>query len=60
MKKALIKMLARMAKDGDAETVAEFIEAMAGEAAETPEAPAAPAEAPAETPAEEAVQVEVP
>ena len=60
MKKALIKMLARMAKDGDAETVAEFIEAMAGEAAEAQEAPAAAAGAPAETPPEEAVQVEVP
>ena len=46
MKKSITRALARLAKDGDAETVAEFIEEMIGE---TPEAPA-----------EEAVTVEVP
>ena len=34
MKKGLGKILARMAKDGDVETVAEFIEEMIGESAE--------------------------
>ena len=57
MKKSLTKLLARMARDGDAETVAEFIEAL------TEESPAlaglaAPEEAAA--PAEEAITVEVP
>ena len=46
MKKSITRALARLAKDGDAETVAKFIEEMIGE---TPEAPA-----------EEAVTVEVP
>ena len=36
MKKSLTKLLARMAKDGDVETVAEFIEEMIGDPAETP------------------------
>ncbi len=36
MKKSLSKILARMAKDGDVETVAEFIEEMIEETAETP------------------------
>ena len=54
MKKSLTKLLARMAKDGDVETVAEFIEEMIGEEAETPaEEVAEVVEAVAET-AEEA------
>ena len=54
MKKSLSKVLARMAKDGDVETVAEFIEEMIGgetpgeAAAEVAEAAAETAEAPAE------------
>ncbi len=36
MKKSLTKLLARMAKDGDAETVAEFIEEMIAEKEEAP------------------------
>ena len=53
MKKSLTKLLARMAKDGDVETVAEFIEEMMGEpeataevtavVVENPETEAAPA-----------------
>ena len=48
MKKSLTKLLARMARDGDAETVAEFIEALTeGEAPAlaglAPEETAAPA-----------------
>ena len=63
MKKSLTKLLARMAKDGDVEAVAEFIEEMIGEedpAVETVVvAPAAPVpETP--LPAEEPVTVEVP
>ena len=46
MKKPLSKILARMAKDGDVESVAEFIEELIGEQPETP------AEAVAETAAE--------
>lgn len=62
MKKSLSKILARMAKDGDVETVAEIIEEMIGE--ETPveevaEAVAETAEAVAET-AGDPVTVEVP
>ena len=53
MKKSLSKVLARMAKDGDIETVAEFIEEMVGPAeAEQPE------ELPAETQEVEAPVVE--
>ena len=54
LKKSLTKLLARMARDGDVETVAEFIEEMIGEetpgeaAAEVAEAVAETAEAPAE------------
>lgn len=55
MKKSLTRMLARMAKDGDVETVAEFIEEMLGEenpapeTAETPETVAVAVAVPAET-----------
>ena len=61
MKKSLTKLLARMAKDGDVETVAEFIEEMIGE--ETPvEAVAEAAEEAVEAVAEpeEPVVVEAP
>ena len=66
MKKSLTKLLARMAKDGDIETVAEFIEEMLEEApaspegsegapavavAAVPETPEAPEAAPAPAPA---------
>ena len=68
MKKPLSKILARMAKDGDVESVAEFIEELIGEQPETPaeavaEAAAEAVEAVAETAApaaEETVTVEVP
>ena len=53
MKRSLSKVLARMAKDGDIETVAGFIEEMidpAGAAAELPEAPEEAPEQPAEEP----------
>ena len=62
MKKSLTKLLARMARDGDVETVAEFIEEMIGEESETPaEAVAeAAAEAVAEAAAAEPVIVEAP
>ena len=53
MKKSLTKLLARMARDGDVETVAEFIEEMMGEPAGIP----TDAE---ESPEEEPVTVEVP
>ena len=54
MKKSLTKLLARMAKDGDVETVAEFIGEMIGETdVPTEESAAEPA-------AEEPVTVEVP
>ena len=36
MKKSLTKLLARMARDGDVDTVAEFIDEMIGEEPETP------------------------
>ncbi len=45
MKKSLTRLLARMARDGDVETVAEFIGEMIGEEAETPAAEAAEAAA---------------
>ena len=68
MKKPLSKILARMAKDGDVESVAEFIEELIGEEPETPaeavaEAAAEIVEEVAETAApaaEETVTVEVP
>ena len=61
MKKSLSKILARMARDGDAEEVAEFIEEMIGEPAETAvEEVAEAVEAVAETAAEEPVIVEAP
>ena len=68
MKKPLSKILARMAKDGDVESVAEFIEELIGEQPETPAEAAAEAAAEAveevvETAApaaEETVTVEVP
>ena len=62
MKKSLTKLLARMAKDGDAETVAEFIEEMIEEKENTPgEVLEAPSEPNAEDPAPETpVTVEVP
>ncbi len=55
MKKSLTRMLARMAKDGDVETVAEFIEEMLGEenpaqpTAENPDTVAIAVAVPAET-----------
>ena len=61
MKKSLSRILARMAKDGDVETVAEFIEEMIGEEAETPaEEVAEVVEAVAETAEEAPVIVEAP
>lgn len=45
MKKSLTRLLARMARDGDVETVAEFIGEMIGEETETPAAGAAEAAA---------------
>ena len=68
MKKPLSKILARMAKDGDVESVAEFIEELIGEEPETPaeavaEAAAEVVKEVAETAApapEETVTVEVP
>lgn len=68
MKKPLSKILARMAKDGDVESVAEFIEELIGEQPETPaeavaEAAAEVVEEVVETAApaaEETVTVEVP
>ena len=68
MKKPLSKILARMAKDGDVESVAEFIEELIGEEPETPaeavaEAAAEVVEEVAEAAApaaEEPVTVEVP
>ena len=66
MKKSLTRLLARMAKDGDVETVAEFIGEMIGE---TPEAEAVEkaaeavenaAEIVSEAPAQEPINIEVP
>ena len=58
MKKSLTKLLARMAKDGDAETVAEFIEEMIAEKEEAP-ADVLPEAAEAAAP-DEPVTIEVP
>ena len=68
MKKSLTKLLARMAKDGDVEAVAEFIEEMiegepingSGTGASTAEAVAEVVEEVAEAAAEPAVTVETP
>ena len=57
MKKNLTKVLARLARDGDAETVAEFIGEMIGE---TPEEPAPEAAPDAGAESAETVTVEVP
>ena len=62
MKKSLTKLLARMAKDGDVETVAEFIEEVIAENTEQPASGAIPAGSPdgSGAPASEPVTVEVP
>ena len=59
MKKSISRLLARMARDGDIDTVAEFIGEMIGEAEEIPAAAVeTPAEAVAEAAAEAVVAVE--
>ena len=60
MKKSLSKILARMAKDGDVETVAEIIEEMIEGEASAPEAAAEVTEAVAEVAEEPAAVVETP
>ncbi len=60
MKKPIMKMLARMAKDGDIEKVAEFIEEMIGEEAGESNGRMPAEEIPTAEPAPEPVRVEVP